>query len=647
MPLYPRAEPVAETAPEPPALPLIALGRGKRQEPATLGAALERMHDAEDALRAIGAGEVDAFVVSEAESGQRVFTLSTADRPYRIFVENMRDGAATLSASGIILYANQRLAGLLSLPRETIVGMPLAALIPGKRALGRDQLRGEDGVGATFELDLLDAAGMPVPVLVGSSPLDVSGEPVTCLTFTDLAALREKDREIARLSHEQAERMTDLQKAQAALVEQATHDGLTHLPNRALLVDRIDQALFTARRTGSCVAVLFIDIDRFKQINDTNGHAAGDAVLRKVARNLVAALRPMDTVARIGGDEFIVLAPSVDSRRHAAEMSARLLAELSRAPAEGDHVTASVGITVSVAGHGTAETLLSEADAAMYKAKSLGGGRAEVFDEALGRQAQERLGAEQMLHAALSEDRVVAHYQPIVDLGNGRVAGVEALARIDQQDGSFLSPERFIPVAEDTGLVIPLGERVLTTACTAARRWPPRRPDGRDLTIAVNLSPRQLAPGDLTSVVRQTLEQTGLDATRLHLELTETALMDLRPEFLDQLAGLRDLGVQIGLDDFGTGYASLTHLRQLPLNFVKIDRSFVQGLATDQGDDRIIAAVVDLAAHLGLRSIAEGIETRGQLDRLRELGCDQAQGYLCARPMPACDVPAAIRSAAW
>jgi EAL domain-containing protein (putative c-di-GMP-specific phosphodiesterase class I) len=252
-----------------------------------------------------------------------------------------------------------------------------------------------------------------------------------------------------------------------------------------------------------------------------------------------------------------------------------------------------------------------------------------------------------MLLAALKEDRVIAHYQPIIDLASGSVAGVEALSRIEQHNGSLLHPERFIAVAEESGLVIPLGERVLTKACDAARAWQPRRPGERGLTLAVNLSPRQFAPGDLAGVVRRTLEQTEFDPARLHLELTETALMDLRPDFLDQLAGLRDLGVEIGLDDFGTGYASLTHLRKLPLNFVKIDRSFVQGLVTDQGDDRIIAAVIDLAAHLGLRSIAEGVETRQQLDRLRELGGDQAQGYLFARPMPPDDVPAAIRHAAW
>jgi diguanylate cyclase (GGDEF)-like protein len=391
-------------------------------------------------------------------------------------------------------------------------------------------------------------------------------------------------------------------------------------------------------RSGHYTAVLFVDLDRFKQVNDSHGHAAGDIVLMRVAEQLVGALRPMDTVARLGGDEFVVLAPDVDSELHAVDIGTRLLASLSH-PSEGadggERISASVGIAVSVGGRGTAETLIVEADMAMYQAKSRGGARAEVFDAALGLQVHERARAQKLLQSALDERRVMAYYQPIIDLVTGTVAGFEALARITDHDGSVLSPESFIPVAEDTGLVVPLGAQILSMACQEAHGWQsttdsPAHPP----TIAVNLSARQFAPGDLTTVIQTTLERTGLDASCLHLELTETAIIDLHPDTLDQLVRIRNLGVQIGLDDFGTGYASLTHLRRLPLTFVKIDRSFVNGLGTDQEDERIVAAVVDLAANLGLRSIAEGVETRDQLDRLRALGCDQAQGYLFARPMP-------------
>ncbi|MEY2475743.1 MAG: hypothetical protein QOG87_1058, partial [Actinomycetota bacterium] len=359
-------------------------------QPTTLSEALARMTDAEDTVRAIGAGEVDAFVVSDAGRARRVFSLSTADRPYRMFVENMRDGAATLSSSGIILYANQRLAELLSCSRETIVGSALTRFLAGASPIGMDGIRGPDGLGGTVELDLLDGNGAVLPVLVGTSPLRVDGSLLTCLTFTDLRAQKAQDREMARL---------------------ASHDGLTGLPNRALLVERIDQALSHSKRAGGCTAVFFIDLDRFKQVNDTLGHAAGDQVLRRVANQLAAVIRPMDTVARIGGDEFAVLAPEIDNELHAVDLGNRLVTELCRRAdraGDGDLVRASIGTSVSVGGRGTAEALLNEADTAMYKAKSLGGGRAEVFEAALGRQVRERSSALRMLNSALDERRVIA-----------------------------------------------------------------------------------------------------------------------------------------------------------------------------------------------------------------------------------------------
>jgi diguanylate cyclase (GGDEF)-like protein len=619
------------------------------QAPVSLADALDRMHEAEDTLRAIAAGEVDAFVVSDGGSSRRVFTLSTADRPYRIFVENMREGAATLSSTGIILYANQRLAELLSRPREEIVGSPLAMFLSGVPT-GLEMMHGPDRVGATVELALVDSGGEAVPVLVGISPLEVDGDRLTCLTFTDLSGQKAQDREIVRLGEAQAARMIDLQEAQAALTKQATHDALTGLPNRTLLVDRIEQALSHSKRSGLCVAILFVDLDRFKLVNDTQGHAAGDTVLRRVSEQLTNVLRPMDTVARIGGDEFVVLAPDVDSHLHAVDIATRVVSELCRRPErieDGERISASVGISVSIGGRGTAEALLNEADTAMYQAKSRGGARAEVFDAALGRQVKQRAIAQRLLQSALDDRRIIVYYQPLIDLSSGQVAGFEALARIAAHDGSILPPAAFISVAEDSGLVVPLGSQVLALACQEARCWQPKGLAAGPLTIAVNLSARQFEPGDLTSVVRAKLVLTGLNPECLHLELTETAIIDLRPEILQQLGLIRDLGVQIGLDDFGTGYASLTHLRRLPLSFVKIDQSFVQGIGTDKPDERIVAAVVDLAANLGLRSIAEGVETHEQLDRLRELGCDQAQGYLFARPLSPNDVRSALEHPAW
>ncbi|HEX3089401.1 MAG TPA: EAL domain-containing protein [Ilumatobacteraceae bacterium] len=620
---------------------------GPAELPTTLADALLRMSEAEDMLRAIAAGEVDAFVVSDGRARRRVFTLSTADRPYRIFVENMRDGAVTLSSTGLILYANRRLAELLARPRASIVGSPLAMFVASNIPFELDEIRGPTGLGATVEFDLINSRGQPVPVLVGVSPLEVDGDNLTCLTFTDLSGQKAQDREISRLGDAQAERMADLQAAQAALTMQATHDSLTGLPNRNLLVDRIAGALLEAKRSRRCTAVLFVDLDRFKQINDTQGHAAGDTVLRKVAQQLTAVVRPHDTVARIGGDEFVVLAANVESRTHAIEIGNRLVAELSHRPGDADQVGASVGISVSIGGRGTAEILLNEADKAMYQAKSLGRGRVEVFDAALGRQVLQRSTAQKMLQSALDDHRVIAYYQPVIDFATGRIVGFEALARIAENDGSILPPLEFISVAEDSGLVVPLGTQVLEMACEEARRWDTDGEGDLPLTIAVNLSARQFEPGDLATVVESMLERTGLDPASLHLELTETAIIDLRPDILRQLELIRDLGVQIGLDDFGTGYASLTHLRRLPLSFVKIDQTFVQGIGEDQSDERIVSAVVDLAANLGLRSIAEGVETVDQLSRLRELGCDQGQGYLFARPLPPNDVSMDLLNSAW
>ena len=605
--------------------------------------ALARMAEAEDTLRAIAAGEVDAFVVSDKALGRRVFTLSTADRPYRMFVENMRDGAATLSPSGLALYANRRLSELLAYPREAIVGCPLTTFLAGSADAVLESIRGPDGQGATVEIDLLDANGGRVPVQVGSSPLMVDDEQLLCLTFTDLSAHRAKDREIARLGRAQTERVAELQEAQKALTTQATHDALTGLPNRALLVERIDHAIARCRRAGGFLSVLFVDLDRFKQINDTHGHAAGDVALRRVADKLVSALRPTDTVARIGGDEFVVLAPDIDNRLHAVDLGTRLVAELGRRVAGADdeeRVAASIGISVSSAGRGTAELLLDEADTAMYEAKSLGGRRVAVYDTALGRQVRERSIARRILQSALEEARVVAYYQPIVELASGRVAGFEALARIQGRDGSFTPPSAFIPAAEESGLVVPMGARVLRIALDEAGGWPAGA--AGDLNLAVNLSSRQFESGDLPALIELQLARSGRPPDSLHLELTETAVMDLHVDLLDQLNRIAFLGVQIGLDDFGTGYASLTHLRRLPLAFVKVDRSFVQGLGSDHEDERIVAAVIDLAANLGLRSIAEGVETDDQLRRLRELGCDEAQGYVFARPLAPPDVVPAL-----
>jgi diguanylate cyclase (GGDEF)-like protein len=469
-------------------------------------------------------------------------------------------------------------------------------------------------VGAGEVDTLLTGDGFVVPVEFGRAELDVDGD---------------------RLNQTQIDQLQALQQAQAALTLKATHDSLTGLPNRTLLVDRLEQALLRALRTGHFTAVFFIDLDRFKHINDTRGHAAGDEVLTDVADRLRNATRPMDTVARIGGDEFVVLTPDLTDQMEAAHIADRLAAGLgSQTFGAGDSVTASIGISVSGAGQATAESMLKEADAAMYHAKSLGRNRAELYDAELSRRVIKRAATEEYLRQAIDEHRVVPYYQPIVDLRTGHVAGYEALARIIRTGANILSPDEFISVAEECGLVVPLGAQMLAAACRDAQRWGAEALVPSAPTVSVNLSPRQLQGTKLAAQISVVLAESALAPTFLHLEITESALMELRPEVVRQLNRVRDLGVEIGLDDFGTGYASLTHLRRLPVTFVKVDRSFISRLGEDVQDEQIVAAVIELAANLGLRSIAEGLETPQQLDRLRELGCDHAQGYLFARPAP-------------
>jgi diguanylate cyclase (GGDEF)-like protein len=603
---------------------------------ARLREAQARLGEANETMRALRLGEVDAMVISDGAPGQQVFTLSGADRPYRMFVESMSEGAATVSDNGVVVYANRRLVDMLQLPVHRVVGSHLASLAATN---DRSPLTIDPMLGETVEGCLFAAGNRQVPVLIGASMLDVEGAQLTCLTFTDLTAQKAQDAMIGSLNQTTIDQLEALREAQVALTQKATHDSLTALPNRTLLVDRLEQALSRGVRTGCWTGVLFVDLDRFKRINDTSGHGAGDDVLRQVAQRLQAATRSIDTVARIGGDEFVVLAPDLDDQLDAVRIADRLAVSLGTGP-DGTHdrnfVTASIGISVAGAGRATAELMLHEADTAMYHAKSLGRDRAEVFDVALSRRATERSATQDLLRQALEDRRVTPYYQPIVDLASGHVAGSEALARIRVSDQKILTPDAFIAVAEECGLVVPLGAQMLSAACRDAQLWPDpssaRRP-----TVAVNLSPLQLERGDLATLLRTVLDETGLAAAQLHLEITETALMELRPDVVRQLHRVRDLGVEVGLDDFGTGYASLTHLRRLPVSFIKVDRSFISGLGADIEDDRIVAAVVELASNLGLRSIAEGIETPQQLDRLRELGCDHAQGYLFARPDPKVD----------
>ncbi|HWH96411.1 MAG TPA: bifunctional diguanylate cyclase/phosphodiesterase [Baekduia sp.] len=423
--------------------------------------------------------------------------------------------------------------------------------------------------------------------------------------------------------------------ARAALAHRATHDALTGLPNRRAFVEQVERAL--ERRVSDPVApghvaVLFVDVDDFKLVNDSLGHGVGDRLLESVALRLTAALRPQDVVARFGGDEFTVLVADIVGEEDALAVAERLAAALRPAielDGEARFVTASVGLALAGDRH-DADQLLRDADAAMYRAKENGKARCAAFDDSLRQIAVRRLALEGALREALAHDELHLDYQPQVRLPGGEITAVEALIRWRHPVLGVVTPAEFIPMAERLGLIEEIGDWVVRTACAEAVRW-----DRHDVEVAVNVSPRQLASPGFADTVRDALACSGLAPRRLCLEVTETALLADVEGARTMLARLRTLGVMLAVDDFGVGHASLRHLRQLlPVDVLKIDKSFVDGLVDDPEDAAIVSAVVRLANGLGLDCIAEGVETAAQAEALTAMGCASAQGYFFARPMP-------------
>jgi diguanylate cyclase (GGDEF)-like protein len=426
--------------------------------------------------------------------------------------------------------------------------------------------------------------------------------------------------------------VTALKQAQQELLTAALHDGLTGLPNRTLLRDRLDQAFAHARRSGEVVAALFLDVDRFKLVNDTLGHAAGDRVLIQLAARLTAAGRATDTVARVSGDEFLVAWVDVD-QAGAEERAGRFVAAVNCSVPVGDRqlpVTVSGGLALA-SSEESPDELIRAADEAMYAAKGRGTGRLEVASDELRRQLDRRLEIEQMLEEALVEGRFEVHYQPVVQLASGQPTGVEALVRLRAPDGKLVPPAEFIEVAERVGSIVPIGRFVLATACAEAASW---TGPAADLRVAVNLSARQLAQPDVLATVEHCLQQSGLPPHRLVLEVTETSVVEDTEAALRALTALKALGVRTAIDDFGTGYASFLYLKRFPVDLLKIDRSFVGGMLDSPDDAAIVSSVVQLGRDVGLSLVAEGVETEEQRRRLVQLGCTEAQGYLFSRPVP-------------
>ncbi|MFN8173529.1 MAG: EAL domain-containing protein [Solirubrobacteraceae bacterium] len=428
-----------------------------------------------------------------------------------------------------------------------------------------------------------------------------------------------------------------------ALRHRSLHDPLTGLPNRRLFIERLDRALREARGRGERIAVLFLDLDRFKYVNDSLGHHAGDELLGAIAPRLLEAVRSGDLIARFGGDEFAVLSTGPIDERGALALGARLNAAIGAPLRIGDDdlvVSASIGVAVSGSGTEDGEALVRDADAAMYRAKDWGRARCELFDEDLRRWILQRLRTESDLRGAIGRDELRVAFQPIVALPGGRPVGLEALARWQHPRRGLVLPGEFIPVAEESGLIVPLGQWVLEEACRQAAEWDRDAAPLAGLPVSVNLSARQVSHPDLARVVRAALARAGLPPERLVLEITESVLIEQAAGPIATLAALRGEGVRFALDDFGTGYSSLSYLQRFPLDQLKLDRSFVAGLESGPREQAIVGAIVAMARALGIEAVAEGIETERQKAALERLGCPLGQGFLFARPASAAELAA-------
>ena len=557
--------------------------------------------------------------------------LKESEQRFRKSFDDAPIGMTLVAPDGRFLQTNRSLCEILGYPEEELLSKTFRDIIyPEDLDTDLDYLRkmlaGEIRSYQT-EKRYIHREGHMVWVLLSVSLVhDEEGEPLYFVS--QIQDVSERKRMEERLQH------------------QALHDNLTGLPNRHLFVDRLGQALERTRRRGNRVAVLFMDLNGFKVVNDSLGHEAGDLLLTVVAQRLGRCLRPEDTLARFGGDEFVVLVEDVDGPGAAVRVAERITEELRRPfVLEGRelYASASIGIAMGTARTKSPEDLLRDADTAMYRAKD-GGGGFRVFDPAMYERAFRRLELENDLRRAIEAREFVILYQPIFDFGNQGVWGVEALVRWNHPERGLLNPGEFVPVAEETGLIVPIGNWVLEEACRQTKGWQESHPRTAPLGVIVNLSAKQLRQPDCVESVRAALAKSGLGARSLSLDVTETAFIDALEGNRLALERIQALGVRISIDDFGMGYSSLSYLKRLPADALKIDKSFVKGFGEDTGDTAIVRMVIDVGHTLGLRVVAEGVETWAQAALLEETGCDMAQGYHFAGPLPPEEIPALLSS---
>ena len=554
---------------------------------------------------------------------QLIQNIENAEAKYRFLIEKTMVGVFIVQDNRFT-YVNPRFAEIFGyLEQEITNEVSLLDLVhPDDRLMitahNLNQLKGPPGNNLQYEFRGLKKNGelIHVEVLNGQSNLD--GQIAIIGTLLDISKRKQAEETIQHL---------------------AFHDPLTELPNRILFADRIQQALHHAERNKEKVALLFIDLDRFKSVNDTLGHAAGDSILKEVAHRLQNCLRQADTVSRFGGDEFNVLLTQISKEEEVKIIAHKILKALEW-PYQVDNqeifLSGSIGIALYPKDGQDAMSLTKNADTALYRAKDLGRNNYQPYSSTMNSRALERMALESSLRKVIDRQELRVYYQPQIDLQSGQVVGLEALMRWHHPTGRMIEPSVFIPLAEETGLIVPMGEWILRAACWQMKEW--RETGLQPLRLGVNVSSKQFQQTNLTDLVSSILQETGLEAGRINLEITETMIMSDVNESISVLQSLRDVGVTIAIDDFGTGFSSLSYLKDFPADHLKIDRAFVQNLPASKNEANIARHIIELAHSLGLKVIAEGVERNDQMEFLKTLGCDEIQGYLISPPLPAEEV---------
>ena len=578
----------------------------------------------------LGSGTVDALETLTAQLALALESATLADdlharkseARFRALVQNSSDAILLLDREAVVTYQSPSSERMFGYPAGALVGRSVEDLCHPDDLLraqsGLLDVLASPGVSRRLELRLRRRAGgwLDAEAVVNNLQSDPNVR-ATVVTVRDVSERKQFEMQ---------------------LTHQAFHDELTGLANRALFIDRVAHALGRRERDGTTLAVLLLDLDDFKTVNDGLGHAAGDSMLTAVAERLATLVRPGDTTARLGGDEFamaLVDLPHEEAAINAVERIISVLAQPLDIEGKEVFVQASIGLAFAGEGPVTPEEVLRNADAAMYVVKTDGKGRYAIFQPHMHAAALHRLDLRADLQRALDHDEFALHYQPIVSMATGSVVGVEALVRWRHPQRGLVPPDAFIPLAEETGLVVPLGFWVLERACRQVVEWSDESPG---LSVSINVSQRQLRREEFGAEVGQVLASTGIDPSRIALEITESAIMADVETTIERLQALKTLGVRLAVDDFGTGYSSFSWLRQLPVDVLKIDKEFVDELGRREEGGFLVAAIIDLAHNLGLRTVAEGIERPTQLARLRDMHCDLGQGFHVGKPMPPEDV---------